>query len=95
MRKFLIMILLIVAGLCLFSKPLLAQTKKQTRVVVLSEKSFVVVQGRGADNSSIQLYRVHGEKLQLLDALVVDGEFADVSRPTIRVLRATQYTPRK
>ena len=60
-------------------------------IAALDETTFVVVTGRGADNSSVLLYKVVDGKLQFLDALVVDGNFGDVSRPTVRVLRASQH----
>ncbi|UCG20589.1 MAG: hypothetical protein JSU80_12850 [Deltaproteobacteria bacterium] len=93
MKKMIVFVLLIVTVIFLFASPLLAQKQKDTSVGVLSETYFVVVQSRGADDSSVLLYRVYDGKMYLQDALVVDGEFADISRPTIRVLRPSQYSP--
>ena len=95
MKKMIVFVLLAVMVIFLSADPLLAEKKKEISVGVLDPTSFVVVQDRGADNSSVLLYRVYGEKLQLLDALVVDGDFSDISRPTVRVLRPSQYSPRK
>ena len=94
MKKMIVFVLLTVTVIFLSANPLLAEKKKEISIGVLNATSFVVVQERGADNSSVLLYRVYGEKLQLLDVLVVDGDFTDVSRPTIRVLRPSQYSPR-
>ncbi len=94
MRKLIVLVMFTVAVLFLSADPLLAEKQKATTVSVLNPTSFVVVQSRGADNSSVLLYKVDDGKLHLLDALVVDGDFTDISRPTLRVLRATQYSPR-
>ena len=94
MKKMIVFVLLTVTVILLYGEPLLAETKKQLSVGVLNPTTFVVVQNRGADNSSVMLYMVYDGKLQLLDVLAVDGDFADVSRPTVRVLRASQYSPR-
>jgi hypothetical protein len=93
MKKMIVFVLLTVTVIFLSADPLLAQKQKDTSVGVLSETYFVVVQSRGADDSSVLLYRVYDGKMYLQDALVVDGEFADISRPTIRVLRPSQYSP--
>ena len=94
MKKMIVIVLIAVTGICLSADPVLAQKQKEVSIGVLSPTSFVVVQDRGADNSSVLLYRVYDEKLQLVDVLLVDGDFADVSRPTVKVLRASQYSPR-
>jgi len=95
MKKMIVFVLLAVTVIFLSADPLLAEKKKEISVGVLNPASFLVVQDRGADNSSVLLYRIFDGKLQLIDALVVDGDFSDVSRPTIRVLRPSQYSPRK
>jgi hypothetical protein len=95
MKKMIVFVLVTVTVIFLFADPLLAQKQKEVSIGVLNPTSFVVVQDRGADNSSVLLYRVYDEKLQLVDVLVVDGDFADVSRPTVRVLRPSQYSPGK
>jgi hypothetical protein len=94
MKKLTLFILLLIAILPLFPDPLLAEKQKDTSVSVLNETYFVVVQSRGTDDSSVLLYKVYDGKLYLQDALVIDGEFADISRPVIRVLRPSQYSPR-
>lgn len=94
MKKLIVFFLLVNTVILLSANSLLAERKEEANVGVLNPTSFVVVQSRGADNSSVLLYKVYDGKLHLLDALVVDGDFTDVSRPTVRVLRATQYSPR-
>jgi hypothetical protein len=93
MKKLTLFILLLITTLSLFPYPLFAEKQKDTSVGVLSETYFVVVQSRGTDDSSVVLYKIYDGKLYLQDALVIDGEFADISRPTIRVLRPSQYSP--
>ena len=93
MKKLTLFILLLSATLSIFPHPLLAEKQKETSVGVLNETYFVVVQSRGTDDSSVVLYKVYDGRLYLQDALVIDGEFADISRPTIRVLRPSQYSP--
>ena len=93
MKKLILCIFLLIATVFLFPLPLLAEKQKDTSVGVLSETHFVVVQSRGIDDSSVVLYKISDGKLYLQDALVIDGEFADISRPTIRVLRPSPYSP--
>jgi hypothetical protein len=95
MKRMIVFVFLIVTVIVLSANPLLAEKQKEISIGVLNPTSFVVVQGRGADNSSVLLYRVYDDKLQLLDALVIDGDFTDISRPTVRVLRPSQYSPGK
>ena len=89
MNRRTLVVLAALGGLLFSNQPLSALEKQNTNVGVLSETIFVVVQDRGADKASVLLYRVYDGKLQLMDALAVDGDYADVSRPTVRVLRAT------
>ena len=95
MKKLTLFVLLLTATLSLFPHPLLAEKQKDVSIGVISETYFVVVQSRDTDDSSVVLYKIYDGKLHLQDALVIDGEFADISRPTIRVLRPSQYSPGK
>jgi hypothetical protein len=94
MKKLILLVLLAITILSFSADPLFAEKKKEISVGVLNPTSFVVVQSRGADNSSVLLYQIYDGKLNLMDILVIDGDFGDVSRPTVRVLRATQHSPR-
>jgi hypothetical protein len=88
MKKVILLIVLFTAGSLLAAGPLWATDNAKVKVGVLDESTFVVIQGRGSDDSNVLLYKVFDGKLHLIDTLVVDGDFTDVSRPTVRVLRA-------
>lgn len=91
MKKIMFTILCAAGAILLFRvAPLQALEAGEAEVGVLSETSFVVVEDRGADDSSVMLYRVVDGTLELLDVLVVDGDFTDVSRPTVRIPRAAK-----
>ena len=87
MKRAILAILIVLCGILISASPLLGKEKPETNVSVLDPDSFVVVQSRGPDSSSVLLYKVADGKLYLEDALVVDGNFTDISRPTVRVLR--------
>jgi hypothetical protein len=88
MKKLILSIFIFIGVWLLVAWPLLAKDLSEIKLGVLNESTFVVVQARGSDDSNVLLYRVLNGKLQLVDTLVVDGDFTDISRPTVRVLRA-------
>jgi hypothetical protein len=82
------LILSLVASLFLVN-PLFARDYEKSDLVSLDESSFVVVRDRGNDDTSVMLYRVIDGKLQLVDVLLVDGDFSNVNRPIVKIAPAT------
>ena len=65
MKKLILSMLFFLAGSLLVAGPLWAMDKGKVKVGVLDESTFVVVQGRGSDNSNVLLYKVFDGKLHL------------------------------
>jgi hypothetical protein len=87
MRKDIFAILFLITGLFLTCSSA-ANAQDQGTVGVFDKDSFVVVNDRGNDDSSVLLYKVVKGRLKLVHALLVDGDFSDVSRPSVRVTPA-------
>jgi hypothetical protein len=80
-------VLFIFAGFLLADTSSAAEAVGST-VTVLNKTSFVVVTERAHDDSSVMLFSVEEGRIKLLDVIVVDGNFYNVTRPSAKVTRA-------